>query len=121
MTDFSRVLLAHDLASSIFSAAAQEKLLFTRSAKDGLPQVRRSQARQRALTLLVLFDRIILHELGEGDFRLPDLENDGIVEVIPLLHPESSAKPIRSSWRRGSLKHHGKPRRSLLQTLRVIE
>jgi hypothetical protein len=121
MTDFSRVLLADSLAWHIFSAAAQEHLLFTRPGEAEAPRAHSSSARQRALALLVLFDKVLVHEFGEGTFRLPDLENDGIVEVIAACEPLSDVRPVRSSWRRGPLSRRGKPPRSLLQTVRIIE
>jgi hypothetical protein len=100
--DFSRVLVTDRLAWEIFGAAAQEKLLFVRQPDEQRPQTWPGAARQRALSLLVLFDSLILHENGEGTFRLPYLEKEGIVQIIPTTYVKN-VPALTTQWRRGLL------------------
>jgi hypothetical protein len=71
--DFSRVLVTDRLAWEIFGAAAREKLLFVQKPDDQHPRTRSGTAGQRALSLLILFDHLVIHDFGPGTFRLPDL------------------------------------------------
>ena len=64
--DFGRVLVTDRLAWEIFGAAALEKLLFLGHPSEPPPQKRAGFAGQRALSLIVLFDRLLIHEFGDG-------------------------------------------------------
>lgn len=86
--DFSRVLVTDKLAWELFGAAAREKLLFSRPGTEaGLPK-RHAATQQRALSLLVLFDRLVVHDINDA-FRLPDLEKDGLIESYRLQSHQS--------------------------------
>jgi hypothetical protein len=76
---------------------------------------------QRALSLIVLFDRLVIHDFGEGTFRLPDLENEGIVEVIPADWKPGKTAGLKTQWRKGRLGSRGRPPKSLLQSLLLVE
>jgi hypothetical protein len=77
--DFDRILITDRLAMEIFHAADREKLLFTRTPDHPLPRFRRTNVTQRALSFLVLFDQVLIHDLtDESTYRLPDLEKEGI-------------------------------------------
>jgi hypothetical protein len=82
--NFEHVLATDRLAWELFGAAAQEKLLFVRD-NEQEPRTRSGLAKQRALSLIVLFDRLSIPDPGLNSFRLPDLEKEGIVEIIPRL------------------------------------
>jgi hypothetical protein len=122
--DFSRVLVTDNLAWELFSAAAREELLFFRKAatNDDLANLsgRGGAARQRALSLLVLFDRLVVHDCSDA-FRLPDLENDGIIEVHPTPEVAYDVPPLRTHWRKGPLASRGRPPKKLLQSLSLIQ
>ncbi len=118
--DFSRVLVTDKLAWELFGAAAREKLLFSRPGTEaGLPK-RHAATQQRALSLLVLFDRLVVHDINDA-FRLPDLEKDGLIEVVPASEPPVEIPPLRTRWRRGPMALRGRPPKSLLQSLALIE
>ena len=121
--DFSRVLVTDNLAWQLFSAANREKLLFSRLSKEkDLPTLSKGggPARQRALTLLLLFDHLVLHDYNDT-FRLPDLERDGIVEVVQSSGPVENVAPLPTRWRRGPLAHRGRPPRALLKSLALVQ
>jgi hypothetical protein len=46
-------------------------------------------------------------------FRLPDLEKEGIVEIIPA-HQPLGVQPISTKWKRGKLGSRGRPPKALL-------
>jgi hypothetical protein len=119
--DFSRVLVTDGLAWELFAAAARERLLFVRDPDEQKPRTGHGNARQRVLSLLVLFDRLVIHELGAATFRLPDLEKDGIVEVIPGGQPLGDAPALRTKWRKGRLALRERPPKNLLQSLVLIQ
>jgi hypothetical protein len=74
--DFQRVLVTDKLAWEIFGAAAREQLLFTNKPEEESFRRRPGASAQHALSLLVLFDRLVIHDFGEGTFRIPDLEKE---------------------------------------------
>ena len=119
--DFSRVLVTDRLAWELFAAAAQEKLLFIRQPDEQQPHARPGTARQRALSLLVLFDHLVIHEYGEGTFRLPDLEKEGIVEIIPAGQPPADMPILSTKRSRGRLGARDRPPKSLLQSLWLLQ
>jgi hypothetical protein len=118
--DFSRVLVTDRLAWEVFGAAAQERLLFTRQSDEQQPHTRPGTARQRALTLLVLFDSLVVHEYGEGTFRLPDLEKDGIVEIISSRQAPYNGPALRTKWGRGVFNKAQLQDLSLIQRFRPL-
>ncbi len=102
--DFSRVLVRDNLAWELFSAAARENLLFSRplTEEERSNLSRRSRlTRQRALSLLVLFDHLVLHDYCNA-FRLPDLEKDGIVEVMAGSDPVEEVPPLPTLVEQGA-------------------
>jgi hypothetical protein len=118
--DFSRVLVTDRLAWELFGAAANERLLFSRpTSQESLPKTG-GLTRQRALSLLILFDQLVLHDINDA-FRLPDLEKDGIVEVMPAATMPKGVQPLDTRWRNGPLAHRGRPPRNLLQSLSLIQ
>jgi len=117
--DFGKVLVTDRLAREIFSAAARERLLYSRGA-EAPPSSLPGMARQRALSLLILFDRLVIHEFGGGGFRLPDLEQEGIVEIIPAIEPPVSV-PLATKWEKGRLGSPNRPPRRLLQSLALVQ
>jgi hypothetical protein len=119
--DFSRVLVTDRLAWEIFCVAAREKLLFVQSPGEPPPRARRGTAGQRALSLLVLFDRLLIHDYGPGTFRLPDLEKEGIVEVIPAHELPPNVSALNTQWKKGRLGSRGRPPEALLRSLSLIQ
>jgi hypothetical protein len=121
--DFGGVLVTDHLAYELFRAAHREKLLFSQnlhsedfenlSGRD--PTVLR-----RALSLLVLFDRVVIHDLSPA-FRLPDLEKDGIVEVVPSPNQTIEVVPLPTRWKMGPLANRGRPPKELLRSLSLIQ
>jgi hypothetical protein len=88
------------LAWEILSAAEREKLLFVRDSSEPRPQAQLQSVGQRALSLLVLFDRLAIHELGDGNFRLPDLESEGIVEIVTASQPTDKIRALETKKRK---------------------
>jgi hypothetical protein len=119
--DFGQVLVTDKLAWEIFGAAALEKLLFMGHPSDQEPRRRAGIAGQRALSLIVLFDRLLIHEFGKGTLRLPDLEKEGIVEIIPADQPPAGVPPLPTTWRKGKLGPRGRPPRGLLRSLSLVQ
>lgn len=114
--DFRRVLATDRLSNELFAAAAKDKLLFLRNRRTDLPPASGRLARQRALSLLVLFDQILIHEDGPGDLRIPDLEQEGIIKIIPATGPSDGDVPsLATTWRRSDPR--GFPPKALLQSL----
>lgn len=119
--DFQRVLVTDRLAWEIFGAAAREQLLFTNNPGEQAFRRRPGAAAQRALSLLVLFDRLVIHDFGEGTFRLPDLEKDGIVEILPGDWKPGTMMGLSTKWKKGRLGTRGRPPKSLLQSLSLVQ
>lgn len=121
MTDFTRVLLTDKVAWQLFGLAAREQMLYTSSAGDNPPIPQRGAASQRALSFLVLFDKVIVHDFSEGAFRIPDLESDGIVQVIARGEPATPVEPLNTRWKKGPLGKRRRPPKSLLRSLRLLK
>ena len=121
MTDFTRVLLTDKVAWELFGLAARERVLYTSHAGDNPPVPQRGAVSQRALSFLVLFDKVIVHDFSEGAFRIPDLESDGIVQVIARGKPIHPVEPLRTRWKEGPLRSRRKPPASLLRSLRLLK
>jgi hypothetical protein len=92
MTDFTRVLLTDKIAWELFGLAARERMLYSSDTEETTPTPGRGAVSQRALSFLVLFDNIIIHDFSTGAFRIPDLESEGILQVITR-----GSLPVRSS------------------------
>lgn len=121
MTDFTRVLLTDKVAWELFGLAAREHMLYTSGAGDNPPIPQRGAVSQRALSFLVLFDKVIVHDFSEGAFRIPDLESDGIVQVIARGEPAQPVEPLRTRWKEGPLRKRRRPPASLLRSLRLLK
>lgn len=121
MTDFTRVLLTDKVAWGLFGLADREQLLYTSHAGDNTPAPLRGAINQRTLSLLVLFDQIIVHDFSNSAFRIPDLENDGIVKVIARETPANPVEPLPTHWKKGPLRGRKKPPASLLRSLRLLK
>jgi hypothetical protein len=118
--DFKQVLVTDRLAWEIFGSAALEELLFVRDTREDKPQKGHGITGQRALSLIVLFDRLLIHDFGGGAFRLPDLEKEGIVEIIPANQPPR-VKPLATAWSKGELGSRGRPPTALLRSLSLVQ
>ena len=121
MTDFNRVLLTDKVAWELFGLAARQHMLYTSDGGANPPIPKGGAVSQRALSFLVLFDKVIVHDFSEGSFRLPDLENDGIVEVIARGEPAQPVEPLRTRWKKGPLRKRRRPPASLLRSLRLLQ
>src|SRR5690242_5311881 len=119
--DFQRVLVTDGLAWEIFGAAAREQLLFVNRGGEQPFRRRPGAAAQRALSLLVLFDHLVIHDFGEGTFRVPDLEKEGILEILPGDWKPGKMLGLRTKWKKGDLGSRGRPPRSLLQSLSLVQ
>lgn len=73
------------------------------------PTATRGSASQRILALLVLFDEIIIHDFSEGSFRIPDLENEGVVQVIARAEAAQPVKPLGTRWETWTTLAEGRP------------
>lgn len=114
--------MTDSLAWEIFGAAARDRLLFVRDAEDEPPRrSRRTILGQRALSLIVLFDHLVIHDFSEGILRLPDLENEGIVEVVAAFETPQRPRALNTGWKKGRLGSRGRPPKSLLQSLSLVE
>jgi hypothetical protein len=118
--DFKRVLVTDRLAWEIFGAAAQERSLFVPPGGEEAPRTRRGPTRQRALSLLVLFDQVVIYDLNDV-FRLPDLEKEGIVEIIGAGKEPDDGRRLKSKWKKGRCGSRGRPPAGLLRSLYMIE
>lgn len=116
--NFGNVLATDRFAQELFASAAKEQMLFFRSPRTELPTTVGGLSSQRALSLVVLFDRILIHELGPGELRIPDLEHEGIVQIVPLEEPLGKVAPLATTWK-GS--RRGSPPNSLLESLSRIQ
>jgi hypothetical protein len=119
--DFGHVLVTDRLAWEIFGAAAVEKVLFSSDPSEQMPRSRAGMAGQRALSLIVLFDKLLIHEFGRSAWRLPDLEKEGIVEIIPADQPAAGVPPLPTNWRKGELGSRRRPPKNLLRSLSLVQ
>src|ERR1044071_7753276 len=121
MTDFTRVLLTDKIAWELFGLAARERMLYSSDSKEGTPTPKRGAVSQRALSFLVLFDNIIIHDFSHGAFRMPDLERQGILQVITREKPARAVAPLRTRWQLGPLRNRRRPPGSLLRSLHLFK
>ena len=121
MTDFTRVMLTDKLAWDLFGMAAREQMLYRANTGELPPSPRRGAFSQRTLSYLVLFDKIFVHEFGDGAFRIPDLETDGILQVVARGEPAGPIEPLKTRWKTGPLRSRRKPPVSLLRSLTLFK
>lgn len=119
--DFSRVLVTDRLAWAIFSLAARERLLFVQTPGDQHPHTEPGTVSQHALSLLILFDHLVIHDFNAGIFRLPDLEKEGIVEIIPADQLPDNVPALSTKWKKGGVGSRGRPPKQLLQALSLVQ
>jgi hypothetical protein len=87
--DFDKVIIADSLKASLLGQASKEGLIGKGSDKNLEKSFRRSRYKQEALSLLILFDKILLPDF-ETDFHIPSLEEDDIVNVISMKYKDIS-------------------------------
>jgi len=97
---FDEVLVTDALAWTLFGIAQREGFLYTPGGEGFCERPTKPKDRQAVLSLFVLFDKLVVHDLNPGaiGFRLPDLERDGILEVVTAGEPSAKPAPLRSSW-----------------------
>lgn len=121
MTDFTRVMLTDKLAWDLFGLARRERMLYSPSPEELPPSPRRGVLSQRTLSFLVLFDKVFVHEFGDGALRIPGLESDGILQVVSRGQPAGPIEPLQTRWKAGPLRGRRKPPVSLLRSLALFK
>jgi hypothetical protein len=96
---FNKVLVTNGMAWTLFGVAQQEGLLYTREEGDYTGSPPRLRDRQAALSLMVLFDKLVIHEITPNTFRLPDLERDGVLEIVTAPEAITKIAPLKSAWK----------------------
>jgi hypothetical protein len=98
---FENVLATDGVAWTLFGMAQEEGLLYTSSGERFEGRRPSAKARQSVLSLLLLFDKLIVHDFtrGSGRFRLPDLERDDIVEMAAAFGSSTKPQPLKSQWK----------------------
>lgn len=79
--DFSKVILGTDVDLALVGQAAIDGLLVDGSDGSLTPIARKKRNKQEALSLLVLFDNLVLTDLAGGNYHIPILEQEGILSV----------------------------------------
>ena len=78
--DFQKVIASDSIRHTLLTVAEKEKLLLASAAqKHG--SLRRDSCVQDTLSLLVLFDQILL-PVGDPSIHIPSLESEGIIRII---------------------------------------
>ena len=97
---FDEVLVTDALAWTLFGLAQREGLLYTAGGEGSSGRHAKPKDCQAALSLLVLFDKLVVHDLSPpaNGCRLPDLESAGILEVVTAGEPSAKPPPLKSSW-----------------------
>lgn len=101
--------------------AQQEGLLYTKDGEGFTGRLPRRRDRQAALSLLVLFDKLLVHDHSPGTFRLPDLERDGVLEIVAASEPMAKVAPLRSSWKPSKTDPRKTPPLSLRRDLALVQ
>ncbi len=96
-------------------------MLYSSDAEESTPTPKRGAVSQRALSFLVLFDSVLLHDFSNGIFRIPDIEGEGILQVITRGQPARAVEPLRTRWRLGPLRNRRRPPASLPRSLRLFK
>lgn len=101
---FEKVLITNGVAWTLFGIAQQEGLLYTRDGEGFTGRRPSRKDRQAALSLMILFDKLVVHDLSPspGTFRFPDLERDGVLEIVAGSEPTARVPPLKSSLRPSS-------------------
>jgi len=119
---FNEVLLADGMAWTLFGLAQQEGLLYTKKGEgfSGRPPSERDK--QAVLSLFVLFDKLIVHDYTHdtGTYRFPDLEREGMLEVIAAFESSERPVPLESSWKPSKFDPRLKAPRSHRQSLALV-
>ncbi|MCK4826439.1 hypothetical protein KA005_62430 [bacterium] len=119
--NFKQVLVTDKVASSFFAIAEKEGMLYSRNGEEVPVRKVSAALRQRILSLIVLFDKVLVHDFAEGTFRIPDLEIDGIIEVKSADEPLRSISPLSTKWSKGYHGPRDRPPKPLLKSLRLME
>jgi hypothetical protein len=102
-TDFQKVILAHDFSNILVGQGLREGLVISEDRQYlESPFFRRLFRRQYVLSLLVLFDKLLIPHIWPQDnptVRIPILEDAGVLERVdtPEIHKNSSVgwDPLR--------------------------
>ena len=79
--NFSNVVLGARIDLALVGQAALDGFLSPGSAESLTNLGRKMRNKQEALTLLVLFDKVVLPDLNGGNYEMPILEREGILQV----------------------------------------
>jgi hypothetical protein len=104
MVDFKNVIASDDLATVLLNQASKEKMLEYKGNSEliRLP-TRSAKIMQESLSLLILFDRIIIPNYI-GDIHIPAIEDNGLIEFISdnqcfeIANRHSSSSQYRSGF-----------------------
>lgn len=96
---FDNVLVADGMAWTLFGMGQQEGLLYTAQGEGFSGRLPSPKDRQAVLSLLLLFDKLVIHDMTGGTLRLPDLERHGLLEIIASDEPSTKAAPMKSAWK----------------------
>ena len=119
--NFKQVLVTDKVALSFFAMAEKEGMLYSRNGEEVPVRKVSAALRQRILSLIVLFDKVLIHDFTEGTFRIPDLEIDGIVDVKAVGEPLRTISPLSIKWKQGYHGPRDRPPKPLLKSLRLME
>jgi len=120
---FDHVLATDGIARSFFELAKDEGLLYSTEGSELPGHGPTRRVLQAALTLLVLFDKVVIHDNvpGPPSNRIPDLERDGIIEVIGGTEPLQKSAPLKTTWIPSKHDPRGTPPLSLRRSLSLIQ
>lgn len=79
--DFSKVVLGSQIDLALVGQAAMDGFLAPGAAEDLTNLGRKMRNKQEALSLLVLFDQVILPDATGGNYEIPILEREGILQI----------------------------------------
>ena len=98
--NFEDVIVSDGMAWSLFGQAGKERLLYVAPGVDTTIRPPSPSVRQAVLALLVLFDKLTVHDLSSDgvQFRIPSLESEGIVDIVAAGEPRTRTKPIETRW-----------------------
>jgi hypothetical protein len=119
---FDKALVTDGLAWALFGMAKREGLLDASEVESSVVGLPGRSIRQAALTLLLMFDKVVVHDLSlpPGEFRIPALEHDGLLEIVPALYPSRKPLPLLSTWKPTTFDRRGKPPVSLRRDLALM-
>src|SRR4051812_25473462 len=101
----------------LLQAADKEDLLFVKDpGSRPPPRQRLNAATQRALSLLVLFDKVVIHNYAKDEHcRIPDLEKEGFVEIVSA-DWRARGRPPKTQWQPPEYDKRALPPQQLLQS-----